>query len=256
MATATDYKTVRDPPRGGPLTLQYLTILTPGTYSIKVGPGRLYAILYGGGGGGGGGVSGCFTGGGGGGSGAVVFGYIDLAGETSITLTVGAGGSGGATGSPGGAGDSTKITIGTTDVAVAGGGGGGGAATITANGAGGAGGTYSTASPFVLLQGINGNPGAAGQCPNGPTYAPGYGGNGGKAPDTSIGISDAVKGVLEKLALSVAGGAGGNGAYNTGTDITDGSSGQQPGGGGGGSTTGGSGYAGGAGMAVLILEPR
>jgi len=243
---ALDYKIIRDPPRAGPLGPGALLITTTGTFTFYVRSSfRLYALLYGGGGGGAGNNTSTGAPGAGGGSGAVVFGYIDLVSGDTLQVTVGTGGVGGSAGAAGGAGSASKITRNGADIAIAGGGGGG-----AVGGAGGAGGVYTTASPFVLLRGINGN--KAADAPRGPAY---YGTPGAKAPDTSISISEVLKGVLIPFTYTQVGGAGG-----ASTASGNGQPGSQPGGGGGGAGgytgTGNSGGAGGAGLALLIIVPR
>ena len=242
---ALDYKIIRDPPRAGPLGPGALLITTTGTFTFYVRSSfRLYALLYGGGGGGAGNNTSTGAPGAGGGSGAVVFGYVDLKAGDTLQVTVGAGGAGGASGSAGSAGQASTLVLNGTTIASAGGGGGG-----AVGGAGGAGGVYTTASPFVLLQGINGN--KAADAPSGPAY---YGTAGANAPDITVSVSEVAKGVLIPFTYTQTGGAGGASAY-----ASYGQPGSQPGGGGGGAggytATGRSGGAGGAGLALLIIVP-
>jgi hypothetical protein len=239
------FRSVRNPPRAGPLTPGALLITTTGTYTSYIRSSlRLYALLYGGGGGGAGNNTSTGAPGAGGGSGAVVFGYVDLKAGDTLQVTVGTGGAGGASGSAGGAGQASTLVLNGTTIASAGGGGGG-----AVGGTGGAGGTYSRASPFVLLLGINGN--KAADAPSSPAYS---GTPGANAPDASISIMEVVKGVLIPFTYTQAGGAGGASARSG-----NGQPGSQPGGGGGGAggytATSYSGGAGGAGLALLIIVP-
>jgi hypothetical protein len=248
-----DWKTVRDPPRCGPLALQYMVLATPGTYTVTVGPGRLFSAVWGGGGGGGGTQAYSTQAGGGGGAGGMVFGYADLDSERTVVIEVGAGGAGGGAGAAGGDGSLSAVWKDRANLVwyayAGGGGGGGGATTSSPTGAGGYGGGWSYGAEFVVIEGYQGGPGQDGWRD---ASGYGHGGEGGDAPSTTKVASYCAKGALLQLLKTWAGGSGGQGAV--GYPKSPCTAGSQPGGGGGGGANS-TGCSGAPGMVVLILAP-
>jgi len=105
------------------------------SWTIPAGVTQIWALLIGSGGGGGGCISGGNVGGGGGGAGQVLEAWFTISGDTTLNITVPAGGAGGAdTGAVGSNGSSATIvgnTSSTIYASAAGGGGGGGSQSVS-----------------------------------------------------------------------------------------------------------------------------
>jgi hypothetical protein len=113
------------------------------TYTIPTGVTQIEALVIAGGGGGGGSSSVSNSRGGGGGAGGWLYKLINLSGDTTLNITVGAGGAGGATSTNGGAGSASSIVGNqstTTYATTVGGGYGGGSVTNSTGSTGGSGG--------------------------------------------------------------------------------------------------------------------
>jgi hypothetical protein len=185
---------------------RYMTVFTSGlnqTWAVPSGVTRFKVTIAGGGGQGGGTPATAGATGGGGGSGGVIMQYYNFVpGQTTLTLSVGAGGSGAGTNANGTNGAATTATY--NAVAITAGGGTGG----TANGAGGSGGTATGGT--LNIPGQTGSSGGttaptAVRIPNGGNTPLGFGW-GGMIP-TSVTSSVAGGGY----------GGGGGGAYNGAT---------------------------------------
>lgn len=249
------------------------------SWSIPSGVTGIWALVIGGGGGGGASATATAqNGGGGGGAGQAKEFFINIAGgDTTLNVTVGAGGAGGATSGAKGSSGSTSSIVGNTSLttyasATGGGGGGGGAAAnvagisgasgggwgntadrFSANGGGGMGGsaTLALGSPLFTLQTKVGTGAAA-------TTLGVTGGNGGaNFPDINCGGFG-----INIWGRSVCGGGNGFAITNTafgggtgGNDTAGGAGTANTGGGGGGTATQTStlraGGAGGSGLVVL-----
>jgi len=134
---------------GGQFKEQVFTS-TNASYTIPSGITGFWAVLAGGGGGGGGCTSAsAYNGGAGGGAGQVLETYFTISGDTTLNITIGAGGAGGTAGGKGSNGSTTSIvgnTSSTTYASAIGGGGGGGS------------GSGNTAGLTGASGGGNGNP--------------------------------------------------------------------------------------------------
>jgi hypothetical protein len=120
---------------------------TNASWSIPSGVTQLEAVVIAGGGGGGGNSTANGSGGGGGGAGGWLNKVINLAGDTTLNITIGAGGAGGANATGGSAGSASSIVGNqstTTYATCVGGGFGAGSTTNTTPGTGGSGGGTAT----------------------------------------------------------------------------------------------------------------
>ena len=240
---------------------------TNATWSIPSGVTQLEAVVIAGGGGGGGNSTANGSGGGGGGAGGWLNKVINLAGDTTLNITIGAGGAGGANATGGSAGSASSIVGNqstTTYATCVGGGFGAGSTTNTTPGTGGSGGgTATSGDSYPEGGGGAGSSGggrfsgtnattvgvtgwAGGTAVNGPSqggngivvwdYALAGGGNGGRANTNTA-------------AQSFGGGRGGL----SGDNATAGTANKGGGGGGGGTynSTAYPGKAGGSGVVII-----
>lgn len=256
---------------GGTVTeqngMRFHAFTSSGTLTVDT-PGWVQVLVVAGGGAGGGRSSGSYAGGGGGG-GAIVYGYVYV--DANVSITVGAGGTGvtGAQGNDGG-----TSSFGSHLSAPGGGGGGAGAITGTAGregGCGGGGGSYAstggtggdgTVGYFggnaIADSGAGGGGGMGSAGFDGADSIDGPGGNGGDGmtiafvPGTEVAYSAGGGGAAQ--ATTTAGGEGGSdGAGGRGTGDQGGTptAGSTPGSGGGG--RGATNAAGANGAAGIVL---
>jgi hypothetical protein len=172
---------------GGSLTEVVFTS-SNATYTIPSGVTGFWALCVGAGGGGGSSSTATsLNGGGGGGAGQAIEKFIAISGDTTLNITVPAGGAGGTSGSRGSNGSAATIvgnTSSTTYLSAAGGGGGGGGAAANVSGASGAsGGGWGSSTSYQQMGG--------------------GGGAGSAATDSSVGMFDGKP-------STIGGGASGN----------------------------------------------
>jgi hypothetical protein len=242
---------------------------TNATYSIPSGVTQIEALVVAGGGGGGGCSAATGAGGGGGGAGGWLYKVIDLSGDTTLNITVGAGGAGGAAATNGTAGSTSSIVgnqSSTSYATTVGGGRGGGSTTNTTGGTGGSGGGNSTNNDAYSQAG--GGAGSGGGATFNGTNATIVGVTGWGGGNQSSGTNQGGNGIVfwnraiagggnggrantTTAAQSFGGGLGGNGgAGGAATANTGGGGGaaSTSGGGAGGATAGG---AGGSGIVII-----
>jgi len=261
---------------GGGALKQEVFTSSNASWTIPAGVTQIWALVVGSGGGGGGCATGGNTGGGGGGAGQVLETWFTISGDTSLNITVPAGGAGGvgsgATGSNGSNGSAATIvgnTTSTTYATAAGGGGGAGSSTsnspnngasgggqgsdgATAQGGGGGAGapaSQTTGFPFSL---VSTNPGGGGS-PTTLTITGFAGGSRSAGNVAGMGVN--------RFGRNLGGGGGGSDAsiatsYGGGTrsnNATGGNGGANTGGGGGGTNSASAAFSGGNGGSGLVI---
>jgi hypothetical protein len=162
------------------------------TYAIPAGVTGIWALVVGGGGGGGASATATATNaGGGGGAGQILEKFFAIAGgDTTLNITVGAGGAGGATSGAKGSSGATSSIVGntsaTTYASASGGGGGGGGATANLAGISGA----SGGGNGITTSNTGGSGGGFAGAPAGVSGVLGGGNpNGGGATATTMGVT-------------------------------------------------------------------
>ena len=187
------------------------------TFTVPAGISSVGVLIVGGGGGGGGG-----TGGGGGAGGLIHIDTYAVTPESSIPVTVGAGGTGGSgissLGTSGGASSFGSL------VALGGGGGGGNSRTGANGGSGGGGGHDRTSDSVGLQPSQSGDSGTygygnagRGQTCAAPNYGAGGGGGAGSPGTHGSGTSGGNGGDGKQVWGTYYAGGGGGGTYNGGT---------------------------------------